>query len=160
HQTLWRNEDVDQGRAALARLAPTPKARAALASTTREQVLLAAVERLFGSGDAAARRSGYADAMARAHERLPEDSDVTALYALALLGTVSRSLIGTGDAHDPALAGSEVQQRVATLLTHVLARDPRHRGALHYLIHDYDDPAHARLALPAARAYASVAGLS
>jgi hypothetical protein len=144
HQTLWRNEDVDQGRAALARLAPTPEARAALASTTREQVLLAAVERLFGSGDAAARRTAYA----------------AALYALALLGTVSRSLIGTGDAHDPALAGSDVQQRVAALLTHVLARDPHHRGALHYLIHDYDDPAHARLALPAARAYASVAGAS
>jgi len=39
----------------------------------------------------------------------------------------------------------------------VLARDPDHPGALHYLIHDYDDPDHARLALPAARRYASIA---
>jgi tetratricopeptide (TPR) repeat protein len=39
----------------------------------------------------------------------------------------------------------------------VLLRVPRHPGALHYLIHDYDDPAHARRALPAARAYAKVA---
>jgi len=39
----------------------------------------------------------------------------------------------------------------------VLARDADHPGALHYLIHDYDDPEHARLALPAARRYARVA---
>ena len=39
----------------------------------------------------------------------------------------------------------------------MLAREPRHPGALHYLIHDYDDPDHARLALPAARLYAKVA---
>jgi tetratricopeptide (TPR) repeat protein len=39
----------------------------------------------------------------------------------------------------------------------VLARNPKHPGATHYLIHAYDDPAHARLALPAARAYAAIA---
>ena len=34
---------------------------------------------------------------------------------------------------------------------------PRHPGALHYLLHNYDDPEHARLALEAARAYATIA---
>lgn len=159
-QTLWRNENVAEGRAALERLAPTAEARAALASTAREQVLLAAAEARFGSGDATTRRRAYVDAMARAHQRLPEDADVAAFYALALLGTASRSLIGNGDAHDPALAGSEVQRQVAAILTHVLASHPRHPGALHYLIHAYDDPANARLALPAARVYATVAGES
>ena len=158
HQTLWRNENVEAGRAALARLAPTPDARAAMASTPRERLLLAAIERLFASGDASTRRAAYVDAMAAAHDRLPDDADIGAFYALALLGTASRSLIGTGDAHDPALAGSAIQQRVAALLTHVLERNPRHPGALHYLIHDYDDPGHARLALAAAREYAKVAG--
>ena len=160
YQTLWRNENVDEGRAALARLAPTREARAAKARTPREQLLLAAVERLFDSGDASARRSAYVDAMARAHERLPDDPDVTAFYALALLGTMSRSLIGNGDAHDPALAGSDLQRRVGALLTHVLESHPQHPGALHYLIHAYDDPAHAALALPAARAFAALAGES
>src|SRR5262249_18012665 len=42
-------------------------------------------------------------------------------------------------------------------LQKVLAANPEHPGALHYLIHDWDDPAHARLALPAARAYAKAA---
>ncbi len=160
NQTLWRNENVEEGRAALVRLAATPDARAAKASGPREQALLAAVERLYDGGDAPTRRRAYLDAMAGAHARLPDDPDVSAFYALALLGTMSRSLIGNGDAHDPALAGSAVQRQVAELLTGVLAAHPRHPGALHYLIHDYDDPAHARLALPAARMYAKVAGES
>jgi len=160
YQTLWRNENVDEGRAALVRLAATPEARAAQAHTPKERLLLAAVERLFGDGTAPARRAAYVDAMARAHEQMPEDADVTAFYALALLGTMSRSLIGNGDAHDPALAGSELQRRVGALLSHVLDAHPRHPGALHYLIHAYDDPAHARLALPAARTFAEVAGES
>jgi len=53
--------------------------------------------------------------------------------------------------------GSTTQSQVAAILQRVLARDPDHPGALHYLIHDYDDPEHARLALPAARRYARVA---
>jgi tetratricopeptide (TPR) repeat protein len=160
YQTLWRNENVGEGRAALARLAPTPDARRALASTVKERVLLAAAEQLFGEGDAASRRAAYVEGMARAHAQVPADPDITAFYALALLGTMSRSLIGNGDAHDPALAGSDLQRRVAALLGDVLATHPRHPGALHYLIHAYDDPAHARLALPAARTYAAVAGES
>jgi hypothetical protein len=160
YQTLWHNENVDEGRAALARLAPTAAARAAKARTLKEQLLLAAVERLFSAGDYAARRAAYVEAMGQAHSQLPEDPDVTAFYALALLGTASRSLIGNGDAHDPAIAGSDLQRRVGALLMHVLETHPRHPGALHYLIHAYDDPAHARLALPAARTYATVAGES
>jgi len=35
--------------------------------------------------------------------------------------------------------------------------DKRHPGALHYLIHAYDDPVHAPLGLRAARRYARVA---
>ena len=160
YQTLWRNENVDEGRAALARLAATREARQAKAKSKRERLLLAAVEDLFGSGDAAARRAAYVGAMGRAHAELPDDPDIGALYALSLLGTMSRSLIGNGDAHDPALAGSEVQRKAAAVLSAVLASHPRHPGALHYLIHAYDDPAHARLALAAARTYATVAGES
>src|SRR5215471_12357757 len=61
YQTLWHNENVDEGRAALARLAPTPAARAAKARTPKEQLLLAAVERLFSAGDYASRRADYVE---------------------------------------------------------------------------------------------------
>jgi hypothetical protein len=42
----------------------------------------------------------------------------------------------------------------------VLAREPQHPGVTHYLIHSYDYPALAHLALPAARGYAKIAPAS
>ena len=98
--------------------------------------------------------------MAGLYARDPADPDVASLYALALLGTMSRSLIGYVDAHEghsTSLAGSETQTRVGEILGAVLKAHPEHPGALHYLLHNYDDPAHASLALDAARVYAKVA---
>jgi tetratricopeptide (TPR) repeat protein len=157
NQTLWRRENVQAAREALAQLGPTAAVRAARVTDPKEKALLGAVEILFGPGDAAARHQQYVGAMARIHTEFPDDPDVTAFYALALLGTMSRSLIGDTDAHDRALAGSDTQKHVAALLDSVLAAHPQHPGALHYLLHDYDDPEHARLALAAARSYAAIA---
>ena len=53
---------------------------------------------------------------AAATQRYPDDPDVASFYALALLGTMSRGLIGTADAHEghsAALAGSDTQAQVA-----------------------------------------------
>src|SRR5204862_2692302 len=160
YQTLWRHENVEAARAALAALAPTPAARAAKARDAREKAYLGAVEGLFGDGDPSSRHRAYADAMARVHAAIPADPDAAALYTLALLGTMSRSLIGRGDfteGRTEGLAGSEVQKQVAAILGEVLKTHPAHSGALHYLLHDYDDPEHARLALAAARQYANFA---
>ncbi len=163
HQTLWQNEDVAAGQRALAALAPTPAARAAKAGTDRERGFLGAVEALFGPGDVGTRRAAYAQAMAKMYERSPEDPEVATFYALSLLGTMSRGLVGAVDAHEghsPALAGSDAQLRVTTILEKVLRSYPKHPGALHYLLHNNDDPGHARVALAAARAYAQVAPAS
>ncbi len=157
NQTLWRRENVDAAREALARLRSNSNV-ASLAST--ERAFIAAVEVLFGEGDPAQRRSAYANAMARFHASEPENPEVAVFHALALLGTMSRSLIGYVDStegHAHGLAGSETQAEVAAILEKVLATHPRHPGALHYLLHNYDDPEHARLALEAARAYATIA---
>ncbi len=161
NQTLWLNQDVEKAREILLRLGPTAEARAKKAGTDRERGFLQAVEILFGSGDKAARDRAYAEAMGRLAAAHPEDPEAMTFYALALMGTAARSpaLFGSGgdDLHQHALVGSEVQKQVAAILEKVLAAHPDHPGALHYLIHDYDDPEHARLALPAARAYARVA---
>jgi tetratricopeptide (TPR) repeat protein len=161
NQTLWLNQDAAQGREILLRLAPTPEARAAKARTDRERAYLRAVEILFGSGERAARERAYAAEMrglARSH---PEDPEALSFFALSLMGLTARSPAlfreGGDDQHQHALVGSEIQKEAAAVLERVLARNPDHPGALHYLIHDYDDPDHARLALPAARAYAKVA---
>jgi tetratricopeptide (TPR) repeat protein len=161
HQTLWRRENIEAARHALGRLAATPARRAAKANTPRARALLGAVELLFGDGDAPSRQDRYAAAMAQVHAAFPDDPDIASLYALALMSTVSRGLLGYSDAQDSltrGLAGSTVQQQVATLLDQVQAAHPRHPGALHYLLHDYDDPEHARLALNAARRYTMIAG--
>lgn len=163
HQLLWQNEDVAAGRRVLQRLAATPEARAARAATDRDRGLLVAADALFGPGDAPSRRSAHAQALAALHQRFPDDPDVASLHALALMGTAARGLAGAADAHDghgTPLAGSATQARVGTILEGVLRAHPNHPGALHYLLHNNDDPAHARLALPAARRYATVAPAS
>ena len=161
NQTLWLNQDAEMARQILVRLAPTAEGRAAKAGTDREKGFLAALELLFGSGDRAARDQAYAAAMGRLAAAFPDDPEVLSFHALALMGTTARSPAlfreGGDDQHQHALVGSETQKAAAAILQKVLARNPDHPGALHYLIHDYDDPDHARLALPAARAYAKVA---
>lgn len=160
HQTLWGNEDLARGRSILARLGPTPAARAAKASTNRDRAFLGAIEILFGEGDASTRRSQYAKAMDAMYAQMPDDPDVAAFYALALLGTMARGLAAGSEAqegHSHALAGSATQSRVTAILDRVLRTHPDHPGALHYLLHNNDDPEHARLALAAARRYARVA---
>lgn len=160
NQTLWLNQDAAKAREILLRLGPTPEARAAKAKTDREKGYLRAVEILFGSGDRAERDRAYALEMGKLAQSHPEDSEVLTFFALALMGTMARSpalLRGGDDLHQHALVGSEIQKEAGAILERVLAKAPDHPGALHYLIHDYDDPDHARLALPAARAYAKVA---
>ena len=163
HQTLWHNEDAAAARRILLRLAPDAAARAAKAGTQRERGFLGAVEALFGAGDVTARRAAHARVMAANYAQFPDDPEVATFYALALLGTVSRGLAGAADAHEghsTALAGSATQTRVTAILEKVLRSHPRHPGALHYLLHNNDDPAHAQLALPAARIYAQVSPAS
>jgi tetratricopeptide (TPR) repeat protein len=158
HQSLWGAEDVAAGRRALERLPPAA-ARAA-AVVPRTAGLLAAARVLFGEGTATERRQRYASAMATLAAAHPDDPDIAALHALALLGTTTRSLVGGPEAHEghsPALAGSRVQSEVGGILSRVLARHPAHPGALHYLLHAYDDPAHAHLGVDAAIAYAAAA---
>ena len=163
HQTLWQNEDAAAARRILLRLAPDAVARAARAGSDRERGFLTAVEALFGAGDVTARRAAHAKAMAANYSRFPDDPEVATFYALALLGTMARGLTGAIDAHEghsAALAGSATQTRVTSILEKVLRAHPRHPGALHYLLHNHDDPAHAHLALSAAGTYAQVAPAS
>jgi len=164
NQSLWLNQDADKARQILGRLGPTPEARAARAKTDREKKFLAAVEALYGPGDREARDRAYAVAMGQLARAHADDAEAQTFHALALMSTASRSPAlfrqGGDDNHQHALVGSSVQKEAAAILEGVLRVHPRHPGALHYLIHDYDDPEHARLALPAARAYAQVAAQS
>lgn len=50
-----------------------------------------------------------------------------------------------------------IYMKAAAILEELIDRSPRHPGALHYMIHAYDDPVPAPLGLRAARAYGEVA---
>ena len=142
---LWMEQNRESARKALERLAPTAEARRAKAPTERERMYLDAVEALYGEGEKEARDRDYAAAMRRLHDRFPEDLDAASLYALALLGTCERK-------RDTA-----VYMQAAAVAEEVFAKNPRHPGAAHYLIHCYDDPVHAPLGMRPARVYAQIA---
>jgi tetratricopeptide (TPR) repeat protein len=146
NQPLWFGEEPDKGRAALARLAPTPSARAAKAPSPREQMYLAAVEALWGDGDTAARYRAYADRMAVLAAKFPHDDEAQVFYALALL-----SILPRGDAAIP------LREKAGAIAEGVFKRNPQHPGAAHYMLHAYDHAQLAARALPAARVYAKIA---
>lgn len=144
---LWQQHDREAAQEALARLAPTPEERAALAGTERERAFLQSVEILFGDeGDVESRHDAYRDALRPIHERWPEDPEAGAFYALAIQGADVK-----GDDVIPARIES------AAVLEELFDSHPEHPGVLHYLIHAYDDPVHAPLGLRPARIYAQVA---
>ena len=121
---------------------------AAKKMSPRERLYLKAVASLYkdaGAGPKAARDEGYRDAMAAAYAGSPDD-ETKLFYGLSILGTIEE---GT--------KGFERQAQAAKLFEEVYARSPDHPGALHYLIHVYDDPTHAEQGLEAARKYANAA---
>jgi tetratricopeptide (TPR) repeat protein len=144
---LWAQQDVEAATAALNRLAPTPDGRQAKAPTEKEKAYLQAIETLyFAPGDKLARDYAYSDYMAGMHERWPDDDEISIFYSLSLLGTVR-----------PGDRGFRRQAQAAAIAMEVFRDNPSHPGAAHFIIHSFDDPDHAILALPAARVYAGIA---
>lgn len=139
---VWNEQYPDSGRAALARLGPTPATRAAKARTARERRYLEAVELLYGPGTKPHRDTLYAAAMDQLSREYPQDDEAKLFDALALLG------LNQGVRDVPTYL------RAYALANEVFVRHPDHPGASHYVIHSTDDPAHAALGLDAARALA------
>ena len=144
---LWAQVDLPAARKALERLAATLEGRLAKAHTEKEKAFLEAVNQLFYvSGDKLTRDNAYSDVMARMYERWPDDHEVAIFYSLSLLGTVR-----------PGDKGFRRQALAASIAIKVFQENPNHPGAAHFIIHSFDDPDHAILALPAARVYARIA---
>ncbi len=137
---LWGGDRVDEARATLARL-PHPDRL-----SPRDQAWVQAARALFGATDLYSSRRAFAAAMEEVHQRFPDDESATFLAA-ALLAQMR-----PGDPDEAA-----VRERAGALAAEVFARDPKHPGAAHYLIHAYDTAALAARALPAARAWATIA---
>ena len=139
-------QDLPAAREALSKLGRTREERAGKAKTEREKMWMEAVETLYGAGEKDERDQAYAGAMEKIVARYPEDLEARSFYALALLGTVRR-------------AGNDFREQIkaAAVAEEIFREHPTHPGAAHYIIHAFDDPLHAPLALYAADRYAEIA---
>jgi tetratricopeptide (TPR) repeat protein len=137
---LWAQQEAEPARKALAKIKDTSKL------TPRERAFIEAARVLYGSGDKLQRDLAYAAAMEKMHRDYPGDLESAAFYSLALQGTVR-----------PGDKGFQRQMKAGAIALEVYQKNPQHPGAAHYVIHSFDDPEHAILALPAARLYAGIA---
>ena len=119
--------------------------------TQREKDYLNAIEvyyKDYEKLDYRTRVLSYEKSMENLYLRYPQDSEAAVFYALAMNEAITVS---------PADKTYARQLKAAAILEKVLASNPEHPGALHYLIHTYDFPGLADRGLTAAREYADVA---
>ena len=117
-------------------------------STQRERLFVAAAEAFFAEPDSRdywSRIRTWEAAMERAYRSLPDDPEAATFYALAHLATST-----------PATARANADQ-AADILERVLAKNPDHPGAMHYLIHANDVPGRERDSLDITHKYAAAA---
>lgn len=144
---LWAQQDAEAAKKILEKIAPNAEARQAKAKLPKEKAFLKAIDVLYYSpGDKLARDKAYSEAMAAMYAEWPNDHEVATWYALSLLGSVR-----------PTDTGFRRQALAASIVEKVFKENPKHPGAAHFIIHAFDDPDHAPLALDAARAYAGIA---
>ena len=111
----------------------------------REQEYINAIAIIFSDN----RRLGddrivaYSRAMADIAKKYPDDGEAQAFYALSLLALP----------HDD----TKIREQVIAILNKLMASQPEHPGAVHYLIHAADTSELAPQGLEAARRYAKIA---
>jgi tetratricopeptide (TPR) repeat protein len=125
------------------------KARQVGAKTPRELAFIDAINAFYTGADKLDHRTrmiAYEKAMANVDRDNPADLEASIFHALAILGVAS-----------PKDKTYTQQKQAAQILNRVLPQVPEHPGVTHYLIHSFDYPELAELALPAARTYAKLA---
>jgi len=148
---IWMQQDREAAMAILNRLGSTVAERQAKAPTQREKDYLMTLEVLYGNTPEAEGKTKeerddlYREAMNELHETYPDDHEATAFYGLSILGT----------AHEGR--DYKTYMQAAAELLKVWNENREHPGAAHYLIHSFDDPIHAPLGLPMAKAYSEIA---
>lgn len=125
------------------------KAKEVGAKTDREKAFISAIHTFYADHDKLdhpTRMRAYVGAMESVARDHPKDREAAIFHALALLGVASPN--------DKTYAD---QKKAAEILNRVLPDEQEHPGVAHYLIHSFDYPELAELALPAARVYAKLA---
>ena len=148
YHPLWvppNPADLMKGAAAVER------AHAVNARTQRERDYIAALGTFYKDADKLDHRTrarAYEQAMMQVYLGYPNDDEAAIFYALALN---ERALVVDEREY------LENKKKAGEILNRLLPKQPNHPGIVHYLIHSYDVPQLAYLALPAARSYAKIA---
>jgi len=126
-----------------------------LSKTTKEEEYLDALGAYFEDewdtekSDHLARSRKMAQKMSKIYDKYPDDKEAAIFYAL--------TLFGTADQKDKSY---EYQRKGGAILESIFPDQPDHPGIAHYIIHNYDHPELAQLALSTARKYADIAPAS
>ncbi len=99
--------------------------------------------------DTKARKLNYESKMEELYNKYPGDVETAVFYSLAVLATA--------DLNDKSYAK---QKKSGKILEKLFETNPNHPGIAHYIIHNYDSPELAHLALNTARKYAVIAPAS
>jgi len=143
---LWNEQNLPAARSVLERLGPSAARRLARAGSQRERLYLEATEALyFADAPKPKRDTLFLEALERIVRAHPTDDEAKALSALWLMGL------------SQGVRNVTAYMRAGALAEEIARRNPNHPGALHYIIHAFDDPVHAPLGLHAARAYSVIA---
>ena len=118
----------------------------------KETEYINAVAQLYNNWDRLDHKTrciNYEQAMEKLSRVYPDDKEAAILYALALDASA-----------EPTDYTYKNQRKAGAILNAIYPNEPNHPGVVHYIIHTYDNPDLAEMALPAARRYASVAASS
>lgn len=143
---LWsppNQEEFEKGSKAVA------IAQSITRKSKREAAYIDAIAAFYkdpGKTDHRTRCINFEKAMEALFKAYPDDKDAASFYALALNG-----------AADPADKNYTKQKKAGQILMSLGAGQSFHPGIIHYIIHSYDYPSLAAMALPAAKKYAAVA---
>lgn len=117
--------------------------------TKKENGYINAINLFYTDADKTDHRSRclkFEQAMSELHQQYPDDKEAAIFYALSLTA-----------AADPTDKTFTKQKKAGAILNALYPGQPNHPGIIHYIIHTYDYPELAEMALPAARKYAAVA---
>src|SRR5438046_1489787 len=158
---MWTTQKPDKMRA---RKATKKKPISKNAGTDRERGFITALNIYYNTPDSSNagavgqschgpvgprdRVIAYEKAMHQLRDKCPDDFEVQAFYAFAVLG------VGYATPNDTTLSK---QLEAAAIFEKLWKQNPNHPGVVHYLIHCYDYPALAQRGLAAAQSYAAIA---
>ena len=145
YHALWKApnpEELAKGSRILKLAEPLPK-------TVKEQEYLNAIGSYFKDWekiDHKTRALKMEKNMESIYKTYPDDTEAAIFYALALKSTA-----------DPEDKNHTNERKAGKILEGIFPDQPNHPGIAHYIIHNYDNPELAPMALTTARRYADIA---